>query len=648
MFQSPARPSKARPRFAMQILIKLSAQGLAILGSVLVALSFALPSASAWGQAINCPSGWNGTTGACGVSTNIQSTGYPFAWFGDNTPGIGRSGSNFILQVTGVQHAPNSLDFETPVNVRAFTSTFQFKLDSWNLVFVLENATHNAGGGAAPGFTIASGFSGGAGSEEGFYQAFGGVGNPPPNNIFALNIDSANLLVNSETPYYNNAQIYQQVQSPSIPDDGQAWFYYTNKQSTSPVQLSNISGTVCTPVLNGSCIPSGGASTPDTFSATVIYTGNNVTLNLYDVTAGGTCSPVTSGTCFSYTWPNVPIPSWVDGTTAYASLGSANNANPPNNLVLESWVYTVLSAASTPTLSPTGGTYGSTQSVTISGPSGSAICYNTTGAPSTNGLGACINGTPYTGAISVAKGQTIYAVAGAGSTNYGDSAVGNASYNITGSASTPVFNQPGGTWQGNQTVQLTTAQGGVICYNTTGSPATNGSTGCTTGTLYSTPITVSSNETLYAVAGGTGFTDSGVGSASYVISPFAVVGSVTGSYPANSPTFSPLPGTYSGAQSVALSTTTSGANICYILSATTPTLLPEPDSLGGCSVGTRYSGPITVSSSQNLYAAAGTTVGANVAGTGPPSSVVQGAYTISPSGGSLSPAPPTLLGAQVH
>jgi hypothetical protein len=60
----------------------------------------------------------------------------------------------------------------------------------------------------------------------------------------------------------------------------------------------------------------------------------------------------------------------------------------------------------------------------------------------------------------------------------------------------------------------------VICWNTTGSPATNGATGCTTGTLISGTsgnITVSSSETVYAVAGGTGYTDSSAGSAAYVI-----------------------------------------------------------------------------------------------------------------------------------
>jgi hypothetical protein len=549
------------------------------------------------------------------------------------------SGTAINLQPTGVTHAPNNFNFvSTPVNVQAFTTTYQFVPNNWNLAFYLENATQAGGGnGPAPGFTLAQSFTGGAGCEGAFYQTFPS-GFVPPNNIFVLSLDNGNLQVNSLTPtWYSNVQVYQQLQDPCIPADGTEPYYqgHQNKVSTAPVPLASPATTRQT-------------STGHTYSATIIYTGTTVILNLYDITAGGTCSPVTSGTCFTYSWPNISIPTWVNGTTAIPGFGGATNSASSNNLLLNSWVYTVLSAAATPILSPSGGTFGSTQSVTISDTStGSIICYNTTGAPATDGQSGCTTGTLYSGTISVPKGTTIYAVAGG--SGYGDSGVSSSAYNITGSASTPVFNQPGGTWQGNQTVELTAAHGNVICYNTTGSPATNGSTGCTTGTLYSTPITVSSNQTLYAVAGGTGFTDSGVGSAVYVISPFAVTSGVTGVFPANAPTMSPVPGTYTGAQSVTLTSSTSGSNICYILAASPPTLMPQPDSLGGCVTGTAYSGAISVSSSQTLYAAAGTTTGpAGTTGTGPPSSVVQGAFTISPSGGSLKPAPPTLLGAQVH
>jgi hypothetical protein len=84
-------------------------------------------------------------------------------------------------------------------------------------------------------------------------------------------------------------------------------------------------------------------------------------------------------------------------------------------------------------------------------------------------------------------------------------------------ASTPTFSPVAGTYSSAQSVSLTCSTGPIACYNTTGSPATNGTTGCTTGTLYSSAISVPSTETLYAVCGGAGYSDSTVGSALYTI-----------------------------------------------------------------------------------------------------------------------------------
>ena len=94
-------------------------------------------------------------------------------------------------------------------------------------------------------------------------------------------------------------------------------------------------------------------------------------------------------------------------------------------------------------------------------------------------------------------------------------------YSSTPQASTPTFSPVAGTYSGTQTVTLSNPSSAPVeCWNTTGTPATNGSSGCSVGTLYSGSISVSSTETVYAVAGGTGFTDSSVGNAAYVIVPF--------------------------------------------------------------------------------------------------------------------------------
>lgn len=267
--------------------------------------------------------------------------------------------------------------------------------------------------------------------------------------------------------------------------------------------------------------------------------------------------------------------------------------------------------ASEPTFSPVGGSYGPSQSVAISAATGSVICWNTTGSPATNGSTGCTTGTLYTGAITVSSSETLYAVAGG--TGFSDSVIGSATYTINGSAATPTFSPGAGSYGPAQSVVITATSGSVICWNTTGSPETNGSTGCTTGTLYSGAITVSSSETLYAVAGGTGYSDSSVGSAAYTIN-----GSVS------APSFSPGAGTYSSAQTVTVTSATSGTTICY----TTDNSTPAASTPGTCSAGTTLTngGSVTVSSSLTLKALATKSGYSN-------SSVTSAAYTISGGGG---------------
>jgi hypothetical protein len=64
-------------------------------------------------------------------------------------------------------------------------------------------------------------------------------------------------------------------------------------------------------------------------------------------------------------------------------------------------------------------------------------------------------------------------------------------------------------------------------------------------------------------------------------------------------TFSPIAGTYGSAQTVAISTSTAGATICYTTDGSTPTEVSN-----ACSGGTTqtYSAPITVSTTQTVKA----------------------------------------------
>ena len=171
-----------------------------------------------------------------------------------------------------------------------------------------------------------------------------------------------------------------------------------------------------------------------------------------------------------------------------------------------------------------------------------------------------------------------------------------------GQAAAPTFSPAAGVYTGTQTVTLSTlSTGAVLCYSTAGSPATDGANSCSSGTLSTGPITVSSSHTLNAVAGGTGYVDSPVSSANYSIQ--AVV---------TTPAFSPAAGTYSSAQSVTISDAISNATIYYTNDGTAPT-----------SSSTKYAGAIAVSATEKLEAIATAAGDAN-------SAVASAAYTISP------------------
>lgn len=95
-------------------------------------------------------------------------------------------------------------------------------------------------------------------------------------------------------------------------------------------------------------------------------------------------------------------------------------------------------------------------------------------------------------------------------------------------AATPSFSPVAGYAGPPTSASISCASGPVACYNTTGAPATDGASGCTTGTKYTAPVPINASETLYAVCGGTSFTDGPVGSAGYTINatPVAPAGAL--------------------------------------------------------------------------------------------------------------------------
>jgi hypothetical protein len=578
----------------------------------------------AWSQAINCPvgTGFNfNTSGACSVAPGGYIDGSQAFNYRPDSGAL--SGTSLVLVPADAGHQAWSIVSSSQFNVQAFTETATFVPNGFNMAFVWQNDTSYP----------AINFANGAGGEGGFSQ-FAGVPNLPPTNVVGLQLDQYNPITQSGSFTYSSAQLYQTLQDPNLPVVVQAGYlalYPTTKISTYPVPLNDPANSSAT-------------TTGDTYSATIVYDGWNLTFSMYDITAGGSCP---GATCFTNTWSGVNIPAVVGNTVARPTITAGTSLGTGPALLLNSWVYTVntptgtpsytawnanstynigTSSAASPVYSLAPGTYSGAQSVSIttSTSPNNYVCYvlsNTvpTLYPQPDNNGGCAAGTLYSSPVSISSTSTLYAMAGSSNQAFGTGVVSPAglgppstlvagTYTISGSSAvTPTFSPVAGTYTGAQTITISTSSSGaVICYNTTGSPHTNGSTGCTTGTLYTSPVVVSSGLVLYAVAGGTGFTDSSVGSAAYVINTGAAT-----------PTFSPVAGSYPGGQTVTISTTSGGAIICYNTTGS-----PHTNGTTGCSAGTLYSTPVAVNSSETLYAVAG--------GTGfTDSSPGSAAYTIS-------------------
>jgi hypothetical protein len=523
-----------------------------------------------YGQTVfNCSS--FAGTGSCGVN-GIGSSGQPFGIYGSTGSGAvpGLSGSAVDLVPVGSTHSGLALTYRTQVNVQAFSANFTFVPNQWNIALVLQNNTNCGGQGASGGCDDA--FAAGAGCEGGWFQAFDSASPPWPNNIFALDLSSYNYTNIGDSSFtYSNAMIYSTGISPCIPNDNQSPYNPADKISTSPVPMNSPANAMNT-------------TTGDTYSATITYDGSNVTLNFFDVTAGGSCP---GASCFSHTWNNVNLPAQVGSNTAWLSLtGGTGNASTTDPLLVKSFTYTegtsTTQDAAKPSFSPAAGTYSGAQSVALSSTtSGAVICYNTSGSPATNGSTGCASGTKYAGPVTVASNQTLYAVAGA--SGYQPSSMATASYVIQAPAATPpIFSPAVGTYSSAQNVTISDATSGATIYYTT-----NGTTPTTSSTKYTGTITVSSSETLKAIAVKSGYANSAVSSGTYTITsqpPAAIV---------STPWFSMPAKTYTSAQMVSIYDTTAKKTIYYTTDGSTPT-----------TSSTKYTGAINVNKTMTLKAMA--------------------------------------------
>jgi YD repeat-containing protein len=339
--------------------------------------------------------------------------------------------------------------------------------------------------------------------------------------------------------------------------------------TVSGVASSGSSFTVlATPTLTSLSPTSGAVGT----SVTLTGTNFGSSRGTGGVTFNGTAA--TSITTWSSTSIVAVVPTGATtGNVVVTASGVATNGKS----------FTVLPSAPTPTFSPAAGSYpygngGTAVTVTISDSNSGATIYYTLGNPGTT---PTTSSAVYTGPIGISQNETLEAIAVV--SGYANSPVATGAYTIQALA--PTFTLVAGSYVGSQTLTMADAMGSSVnIYYTT-----NGTTPTTSSTRYTSAITVSSTETVQAIAASSGYSSSPVESATYTITSAVAT-----------PTFSPVAGSYPGARVVTINDSSLNSTIYYTITSGITGTTPTTSS-------TAYTGGITVSSTETLEAIAAVT-----------------------------------------
>ncbi len=334
-----------------------------------------------------------------------------------------------------------------------------------------------------------------------------------------------------------------------------------------PIAVSSAVTTIKALSTRAGYVPSGivsaiynfGPATPTFAPPSGAYNANQA-VAISTATAGATIRYTTNGSTPTASSTLYSSPVSITQTTTLNA--KAFLAGLPDSLTGTA-VYTLAPVA--PTLTPNGGVFAGTQSVTMTtSTSGSSIRYTTNGSTPT------ATSTLYSAAISVTTPTTIKAAAF--KTNWAMSAVTTATFTPT--VATPTFSPVAGTYTANQNVTIaTTTAGDAIRYTLDGSDPT------ATSTLYTAAVAITQTTTLKAKGFLTNWANSATGTALYTLN-------------ATAPTFTPNGGPLTAVQTITLATTTAGASIRYTTNGTAPT-----------ASSTLYAAPFTLSGPATVKAA---------------------------------------------
>lgn len=269
------------------------------------------------------------------------------------------------------------------------------------------------------------------------------------------------------------------------------------------------SGPVTTATVKVNAFTAGGFNSPVTLTATDTLSGY--------VIISGNFSPATltgagsSTLTVSVYGPQVQIA----GAYPLTITASSGGVSQSIQVIVD---VTQASQIPAPEFSLSAGTYTTPQTVSIvdtyTGQWPVASIYY-----STDGTTPTVSSPVYVNPITIASTSTLKAIAIDPS---GDqSAVTSAAYTIVAPASTPDFTPEGGTYSSAQSVTIADSTPGATIHYTI-----DGSTPTTSSAVYNGPITVSSSETLKAIAVANGYSSSTVASAMYTITmpSFSITG----------------------------------------------------------------------------------------------------------------------------